>query len=199
MGSPWSPPGTTPPNPQGWAPGNGAGPVPPASPASPSPRRRIPWLLICGAIIVLISVIVSTAAITYAVARNNSAAGVPQQSSTTTQSTYAAADQTAAKKRLCDTFDMATRGQKGQGGLVTNGQVNLPAAVRSLNGITAIQNAITPAVPADVAAAAKKYIDANLDLTTAALGNASIEEGNRLNDNANNATSALADTCGLPH
>jgi len=142
-------------------------------------------------------VIAATAAITYGVTRKTPAnAALPSGSST--QPTYSAADQAATKKRICDTFDMATREQEGQGALVTNGQANITAAVRSLNDVAAIQNVITPSLPANVVTAAQKYIDANLYLATDALGNASIEEGNRLNKIANDATFTLADVCGCP-
>jgi hypothetical protein len=71
--------------------------------------------------------------------------------------------------------------------------------IRNMNSVAAVQNALVPATPPEVAAAAKKYIDAALDLTTAAAGSASVDEGNRLNDISNNAIDAFADVCGLPH
>jgi hypothetical protein len=75
----------------------------------------------------------------------------------------------------------------------------MPLTLRTVNSVVAIQNALSPATPPDVAAAAKKYIDANLDLTTAAMGNVSTDEGNRLNDIANSAADALTNACGIPH
>ena len=48
-------------------------------------------------------------------------------------------------------------------------------------------------------AAARKYIDADLDGTTAAAGNVPADEANGLNDTANSAIFAFADVCGLPH
>jgi len=82
--------------------------------------------------------------------------------------------------------------------LRVGGQLNIPAVLRSLNSATAVQNAIVPALPEDVASAAKKYISTTLDQTTAAMGNASTSEGNRLTDIRNEATYSLLDTCGLP-
>ena len=54
-------------------------------------------------------------------------------------------------------------------------------ALRAINSVVAVQNALVPATPAEVTAAAKKYISSSLDVTTAAMRNVSIEEGNRLN------------------
>ena len=71
--------------------------------------------------------------------------------------------------------------QHGQGGMVNNGELNVPLALRAINSVVAVQNALVPATPAEVTAAAKKYISSSLDLTTAAMRNVSIEEGNRLN------------------
>ena len=43
--------------------------------------------------------------------------------------------------------------------------------LRAMNSASAVQNALVPAVPPDVASAARKYISATLDTTTAAMGN----------------------------
>lgn len=83
--------------------------------------------------------------------------------------------------------------------MVTDGQLNVPVVLRTLNSVVAVQNALSPATPADVSAAAHKYIDTSLDLATAAMANVSIDEGNRLNDIATTAVFAFADVCGLPH
>ena len=71
--------------------------------------------------------------------------------------------------------------------------------LRSLNSAVAVQNALVPATPGDVAEAARNYVNARLRLTTAATGTTDIQEVNRLNGAANEATYALADVCGLPH
>ena len=59
-----------------------------------------------------------------------------------------------------------------------------------MNSASTVQNALVPAVPPDVSAAARKYISATLDLTTAAMGNTPTSEVNRLTDVRNDATSA---------
>ena len=90
-------------------------------------------------------------------------------------------------------------GQQGQGGVRVNGEANLPLMLRSLNSVVAVQNALTPATPPEVAGAARNYVDAALQLTTAATGTTPLDEVNRLNHTANDATYAFADVCGLPH
>ena len=49
-----------------------------------------------------------------------------------------------------------------------NGELNLPSVLRNLNGAVAVQNSLSPAIPAEVRHAAQKFIDAILELTTAA-------------------------------
>jgi len=198
--SPWAAPtsaGPTapvlppPPQPVPWP--TSGGPLPPVAPPPHPPRRGRRWLRVAGAAAVVLAAMAGSAAVTYAVAHNNSHTATPQPRQSS------AADGAAAKDRVCHVFDVSTRNQGGQGGILPNGELNVPVALRTLNGVVAVQNALTPATPPDVAAAAKKYIDTTLDLTTAAMDKAPVDEGNRLTDIANNATFALADVCGLPH
>jgi hypothetical protein len=199
-GSPWAPSETGPqqapvypPPPATVSPQSGP-PVPSVAPP-PRPPSRLPWLLIGGVVVLLIAVIAATAAVTYAVARN---ADAPKASPTTpAPSQFTASDQATAKRAVCEVFDVSVRGQQDQGGVRINGQPNLPLILRSLNSVVAVQNALTPAVPQDVATAARRYIDANLKLTTATTGVTPIEEVNHLNAAANDATFAFADACGL--
>lgn len=121
-------------------------------------------------------------------ASSASATPAPQQSS---------ADTASAKQNLCQVFDVSVRGQEGQGGLRVQGNLNMPVVVRALNSASAVQNALVPAVPPDVASAAWKYVTATLDQTTAAMGNTPTNEGNRLTDVRNDAIGALLDVCGL--
>ena len=74
----------------------------------------------------------------------------------------------------------------------------MPMLLRALNSASAVQNALVPAVPPDVAAAARKYINSTLDVTTAAMGNTSTSEVNRLTDVDADAINGLVDACGLP-
>ena len=109
------------------------------------------------------------------------------------------ADAAAAKQNLCQTFDVSVRGQEGKGGVrVAGGGINTPLVLRAMNSASTVQNALVPAVPPDVSAAARKYISATLDQTTAAMGNTPTSEVNRLTDVRNDATFALVDACGLP-
>jgi hypothetical protein len=176
-------------------------PLPPVAPPPRPPRRGLPWLLIGGAVVLLIAAIAATAAITYAVARNTNAptAAPPPAAPTPQAPQFTTGEQDAAKQQLCQVFDTSTKGLQGQGGVRINGDANLPLMLRSLNSAVAVQNALMPATPRDVSDAARRYIDANLNLTTAATGTTPIEEVNRLNALANTATFALADACGLPH
>lgn len=200
--SPWSAPPATgqqtpvyPPPPAGIPPQSGP-PVPPVAPPPRPPRGRFTWLLIGGAIVLLIAVIAATAAVTYAVARDTN---TPNATAAATPPQFSAADQAAAKKRVCHVFDTSVRGQQGQGGLRLNGDLNIPIMLRRVNSVVAVENTLTGATPSDVADAARKYIDTSLDVTTAATGNVSVDDGNQLNDIANKAIDSFADVCGLPH
>lgn len=111
---------------------------------------------------------------------------------------FSQAEVSAAKDHLCKVFDLSVRGQEGQGGFRVQGNVNVPIVLRALNSTSALQNALTPAVPSDLAAAARRYIAATLDVTTAAMGNAPTSEVNRLTDVDGDAIDAFLDSCGLP-
>lgn len=195
--SPWAPP-------QG---GTQQAPVPSPPPGPPQyvpplpPRRRTFWLLVVGATIVIVAAVAATAAITYAITRNTNAPnGTPPPAEPTAQAPqFSTAEQAAAKQHVCQVFDVSTRGTMAQGGVRQNGQPNVLPLVRTVNTIVAVQNSLTPAVPADVAQVARRFIDANLQLTTAASGPTATDEVNRLNSAANDATFAFADACGLPH
>lgn len=207
--SPWAaPPETGPqqaavfPPPPGAVPPQSGPPAQPVTPPPRQPRRRRPWLLIGGAVVVLIAVIAGTAAVTYAVARNTSSSNStppPTASPTPASPQPSASDQDAAKQRVCRVFDISLRGQEGKGGLVVNGELNIPIMLRRVNSVVAVENALTVETPSDVADAARRYIDTSLDVTTAATGNVPVDEGNKLNDVANKAIDALANVCGLPH
>ena len=210
--SPWAPPQTgsqpstpvlPPPQAMPTRPQTGpppAGPPPVAPPPRP-PRRGFPWLLVGGAVVLLIAAIAATAAITYAVARNtNAPSATPPPAPTVQEPQFSAAEQNAAKDQVCHVFDVATRGTISEGSVQTNGQPNVPVVLRAMNSAVAVQNALKPAAPPDVAAAAQRFVDVSLELTTAATGSTTPgEELVRLNQATNDATYALADVCGLPH
>lgn len=178
----------------------GGPPTPPVAPPPRPPRRGGRWWLVAGVSTVVVAAMAGTAAVTYAVSHNNSPSAASQPAAPAPQQPqYSATEQAAAKQQVCQTFDQSARGQQGQGGMRVNGQVNVPIVLRTVNSVVAVQNALTPATPPDVAAAAKKYIQTSLDLTSAAFGNASIDDLNRLNDIGNTATYAFADVCGLSH
>jgi hypothetical protein len=65
-------------------------------------------------------------------------------------------------------FDESARGAQGQGGVRVNGEVNVPLVLKGMNSVVAVQNVVTAGTPPDVASAAQKYIDARLDVITAA-------------------------------
>lgn len=181
-----------------------AGPPPPHQVAAPQHggSNRTLWFAAAGVVILMVVAIAATAAITYAITRENTAPApaAPQPTSTAPAAPqFSAAERKAADSRLCSTFDTATKGQQGQGGLIQNGALNVPLALRTVNGAVAVQNTLTPAVSPDLAKAAQTFVDRSLDSVTAALANAPIDEGNRLNDISNTAVFALADACGLPH
>jgi hypothetical protein len=147
----------------------------------------------------LIAAIAATAAVTYAVARNANAPNASPAAPTAAPAPpqFSPADQAAAKQQVCHIFDVSARGQRGQGGVRVNGEVNVELVLRTVNSVVAVQNALTPAVPQDVREAARKYIDTSLALTTAATGNTPSDELNRLTDVSNDATYSFADACGF--
>jgi hypothetical protein len=175
-------------------------PQPPVAPHPRPPRRGGRALLVAGVSAVVLAAMAGTAAVTYAVAHNTTTGpGSAPSPAPTAQPQYSAADQAAAKQQVCQAFEASARGEQGQGGVRVNGDLNVPLVLRTLNSVVAVQNALLPATPPDVAAAAKKYMQTSVDLTTAAMGNAPIDEVTRLNDVGNTATYAFADVCGLPH
>jgi len=162
--------------------------------AGPPPRkRRRVWSLAvtAGAALILVG---ATAATTYALTRRP-APTPPSPLATGPQ--YTQAEQSAAKDRVCHVFDVATRGLGAHGAMRENGQLNVPVVVRALNGADAVRDTLDPAVPPQIAIAARKFISATLDQTTAALADTPAAEGNRLNDLTNNAIDDMAAVCGL--
>lgn len=165
--------------------------------------RSWPWATLALLIVIAVSGGVS-ATVTYITlnsTRAPSSSAPPSTASPSTSTTtprFSAGEIANAKSNLCHVFDVSVRGQEGQGGLRVEGKVNVPIVLRSVNSAAVVQNALVPAVPADVAAAAKTYISTTLDATTAAMGNTTISELIRLNDVSNDATNAFLDVCGLP-
>ena len=202
--SPWAPPQGGTQQAPAQSPPSGTPPQygPPFAPmtATPRPRRRglALSLLVLGALLLIIAAIAATAAITYSIARNT-AAPTATLAPAPAAPQFSAAEQTAAKQQVCQVFDVATKGQQGQGGVRVNGEANLPLMLRVLNAAVAVEHSLTPATPLEVKVAAEKFIDAWLQLTTAATGTTPTDEVNRINHAANDATYALADVCGLPH
>ena len=192
-----------PPAPAATVPPAGA-PLPGVFPHGPKPRRR-GWLWVALGIPLAVVVSAATGSIvtfaamhnaTESAAQSPSAAQASPSAPTTPQ--ISAADVSAAKDHLCKVFDTSVRGQEGQGGLRVQGNLNLPVVLRALNSASAVQNALVPSVPPETATAARKYIGATLDQTTAAMGNTLTPEVNRLTDVRNDAINGLLDACGLP-
>lgn len=184
MTSTWSPP----PGPPPLMPG-------PGMPPPHKPNRPNRTFLVLGAVAGLAGVIATTAAITYSVARHPSPAPNSTAGPIATASTE---QQAAAKKRVCEIFDAGTKGQAGKGGVRVDGQLNIPVVLRMMNSGSAVQSALTPEVPAEVAQAAREYVARVFDLTTEATGDGNIEALVRLNADTNKAIDSLLDACGLP-
>ena len=146
----------------------------------------------------LLTVVVSAAVgsvITYAATRSDRAPASPAPASAAPQ--FSPAEVDAAKQNLCHVFDVSV-GHEGHGGFRVEGNLNVPVTLQSVTSAVAVQNALGPAVPPDVATAARKYISTQLDVATAAMGDSSISDLNRLTDASNDAVTALLDVCGLP-
>lgn len=188
-------PGTPPPNPPyGWAPPPAGGPP---APVQTAPRQPRVWLWALATVVLMVVAIAATAAITYAIAHStsSSAAASPANSSTPT---FTPAEQADAKQAVCNAFDVTTAGQQAQGGVVLDGQPNVPVLLRKVTGAVTIVQALIPATPENVATPARQYVAANLNLMNAALGQGSLDEIKQLTAATNDSTGALADACGLP-
>ncbi len=209
--SPWSragspsvtlpPPPAPPPTPAPSSPPVGL-PVPPLSNARPARRLRLLWIALAALAVVVLSAAVGST-VTFLSTRNANA-GAPGHSSATPapalappQPQTSPEEAAAAKQNLCHIVDLSL-GQKSEGGFRVQGNLNVPVTLKAINSVSAVQNALVPAVPPDVAAAARKYVSTTLDVTTAAMGNVPAPEVNRLTDISNDAMYALADACGLP-
>ncbi len=214
MSSPWSragsPSGTLPPPPapspkSGTTTAPGA-PFPVAFPQGAMPRRRVSARTALGLLLAIALSAAITATITILLMRSNTTeqpGGQASSGSATSASApatpqFSAAESAAAKAHLCQVFDTSVRGQQSQGGLRVEGNWNLPLILRGINSASAVQNALAPAVPPEITDAARKYINATLDQTTAAMSNTPTPEVNRLTDVRNAATDELSDACGLP-
>lgn len=205
--SPWSRDGTPPaifaPPPTGVRP-----PGPPAAPSAVETvgRRRGRWAWPAVRLLFTVGVAAAVGStVTYLGMRSDNAVAPPPQPSAVAPTLaprspqFSAAETAAARQNLCHVFDVSVRGQEGQGGLRVQGAVNVPVVLRALNSASAVQNALeNQAVPGDVASAARKYVSATLDETTAAMGNTPTSEGSRLTDVRTDAVYALLDVCGLP-
>lgn len=163
-------------------------------------RRRWPW-----AVAVVVAVGLSAgagSAITYMATRSDHEASPPSApaSAPTSKSPapqLTAAEVATARQNVCHVFETSV-GHTGQGGFRVEGKVNVPVTLQSVTSAIAVEHALTPAVPADVSAAAHRYVDATLDVTTATMGGTPTSEVARLTDVSNEAIYALADLCGVP-
>jgi hypothetical protein len=153
-------------------------------PARPTKRGRR------GA--VLAAVFTATAALTagttYALTRTPATGTSPVGLST---------DQAQAREHLCAVFDIATKNAKGKGGVMADGTLNVPVALRVLNRAVALRDALSPAVPADLATATRTYITGTLDLTTAATAGEPVPVLEKLNTASNDNRKRVSELCGL--
>lgn len=166
----------------------------------PPPRRAGPrlWPIIAAFSVIVVAAIAITALVTAAIVKSSAAQTTAVQTAPAGPQ-YSAAEQDSAKQNVCHAFDAGERGSVGQGGVVVNGDLNVPIVLRKLNTIVVVQNSLSPATPSDVSDAAKKYLATATALTTAALANAPVDELIQLTKTGNDAMDALVDVCGLPH
>lgn len=197
MGSPWQSPETQ--APQGnWPPNAGSPPAPygpPPAPQAPPQTRR--WGLATAVVVMNVIAVAATAAITYALTNHNTSSVTATPSSMAPS--YSDAEQSAAKDRVCQAFDSSVRGIEGSGGVLVNGDLNVPVVLRKVNSVVAVQNSMSPSTPDEVTTAAKDYIQTATELSSAAFARAPANEVARLTDVGNAATLRFADVCGLPH
>ena len=186
------PPPQNPP-PYGWNPPPAGGPPMVAQSAPRQPRM---WVWALSTAILMVVAVAATAAITYAIAHSATSSGSAPASPAAPS--FTAAEQADAKRAVCNAFDVTTANQQAQGGVVLDGQPNVPVLLRKVTGAVTIIQALAPATPSDVATSARQYVTANLDLMNAALGQGSLDDIKKLTASTNDATSTFADACGLP-
>jgi hypothetical protein len=192
-------PGQTLPPPQN-APQWAAPPQP--APVAPARRSFNTGKIAMALAAVVVSAAVGSGTTLLWVAHDKSTASTtssaPPVDSATLAPQFSPQEVSAAKGNLCRIFDLSVRGQEGQGGLRNQGNLNVPLTLRSVNSALAVQTAVVPAVPGDVANAARTYVKATLEATTAVMGNVDAAGVNRLVDTSNDAVNKLLDACGLP-
>ena len=190
-------PPTGPPPPPYGAPGHSPAPYGPVPYGGARPDNRPsnpprPWRRWAGLAAALAATAALTATATYALTRP-----APREESTAT-APVGDSDATAARQQVCEVFDAVTKNQLGMGTIYIDGELNVPVVLRSINSAVALENALSPAVPADVADATRTYITRTLDLTTAATAGDPVSRRNQLTTASNDAWYELADLCGIP-
>jgi hypothetical protein len=158
----------------------------PAAGGPPWPTRRGRRGAVLAAVFTATAAL--TAGTTYALTRTPATGPSPVGLST---------DQAQAREHLCAVFDTATNNQKGKGGVMAGGTLNVPVVLRDVNRAVALRDALSPVVPADLAAATRTFITATLDLTTAATAGEPLPVLRSLTAAANDGANAVADLCGL--
>jgi hypothetical protein len=193
-GPPTGPPPPPPPVAPYGAPGHSPAPYGPAPygahPDNRSSNPPRPWRRWAGLAAALAATIALSATATYTLTRP-----APREEAPVPVSDP---DATTARQRVCEVFDDVTKNQLGMGTIYVDGELNVPVALRSINSAVALENALSLAVPADVAAAARTYITRTLDWTTAATAGEPVERRNQLTTARNDAWYELADLCGIP-
>lgn len=175
----------------------GASPALPPAPGDTPPNRRRGWPWVVAALVALSVFAGIGCAITYLVMRDNKPAVPAKAQPPFTAPQFSAADIAAAKDRVCHAFEISI-GRESKGGFRVQGQLNVPSTLQSVSSALAVLNALSPAVPPEINTAAHRYVDATLDVTTAAMGGTPTSEVNRLTDLSNTALDTLADVCGIP-
>lgn len=160
--------------------------VVPAAGGPPRPTRRGRRGAVLAAVFTATAAL--TAGTTYALTRAPATGPSPVGLST---------DQAQAREHLCAVFVTATKNAKGKGGVMADGTLNVPVALRVLNRAVALRDALSPAVPADLATATRTYITATLDLTTAATAGEPVPVLEKLNTASNDNRKKVSELCGL--
>lgn len=179
---------TRPPAPPQWAPGFG-------SSIRPASNRRLPAALAIVGLLAIAALVIGIIALTQTPASPVNATA-QQAGPISPEHTYSAADQTAAKEKVCVTFEQ-TSGAVRVATSAPDGAEPIAASVNARAALTAsalaLSRSVSAATPQDVSVAANSLVDAYSGYLLTAFQEKT--QGTTERDSVDNASMALRALC----